>query len=161
VTEGKTLAAHLGDVLTAYTGKMLTQNGKLHGLRNMLQFMVNRRLLMPQLARAADVARPTLARKFPWLTTLTVPAFGGLSPSEREAAARPWIDELAREHGTLLHVPQLPEGLWVDTDPVADLRAMMRPDATVLAVVVDPEGADQFVNPPRGMFRNPRLDEPE
>lgn len=160
---------HIGDLLSAYTGRTLSIDGSLDGVVRLAEFMINRELaravaedgeLIPfQLGRATDTVRPTLAECFPWLDDIVPPHFDDLDKKQARIARMAWMEKIIKEYGAVHHIPQLQEGIWVDMDPTAELRDMMQPGGTVVAAWNANGVWETMTDPVPGTFHNPRLDE--
>lgn len=168
MTTPKTRVAHIADVITAYTGKMLSMDGELDGMCRLLEFMVDRKFLTVhtdkgafqfQLGRAADTVRPYLARQFPWPADLVVPDTTGLPQAERRRVVLAWRDQLIEQHGAAQRVTRIPDGIWADKDPMTELKEMMRPGTPITAGLDTGYSMETMSHHTDGMFRNPRLSE--
>lgn len=155
----KTCRAHLGDIVSAYTGLRLTIDGSLDGVEHMVQFMINRKLMEHQYPRALDAIKPALAEQFPWLTGLELPQIDDTDAEQARIEGRRWLLALIDLHGSVQVVQRLPEGVYEDIDPIVELRSMMRPDATIITAMATGYSLETFENPEPGMFTTPRFDD--
>jgi hypothetical protein len=144
---------HIGDIATVATDFTCTPGGWA-SIRRLLCHVVNRQLLPFQLPEAVMLVKPLLWDTFDWLTQLDVPD----PDTATEESARTWIMEQAARFGTSHLVPRLPEGTWVDRDPIEELKSKMRPGAQV-HTVLDMGGRYAVLdNLKPGDIRNPPFD---
>lgn len=102
-------------------------------LRGALAHMVDRPVFDHQLVRAMRTVAPYLTERFPWLLDIDVPRSGSLA----EPQVRQWLAEQVLRHGAWHDVPRMPEGVWADLDPIAELARSV----PVIGVIADTPGS--------------------
>lgn len=123
----RTHAFHIGDVIAAMTGKMVSPR-HIAGIRDVLTWMTGEEPETHQIPRFGRECEAALRVQFPRLATVQVPT--GLDSRDK---VMDWLASLYPEHGETVDVQPLAEVDHTTIDPIAELR-MMRPDAAILSV---------------------------
>jgi hypothetical protein len=124
---------HLGDLLSITTDSLLFPSG-MDGVYRSIDHVTGVAHSTHQLPRAADIVKPWLLRRYPWLADIEVPA----GPGSRDLLG-PWPAQVCAEFGEFHEVDAMPQGSYVGRDPVAELAEMLGPDP-VIAVTIDSAG---------------------
>lgn len=122
----KTETFHIGDLLTAYTGMLLSPSG-FDGTLKILSHLTGDEIMHHQVPAAIDAVHESLVRQHPWLADVTIPKFDG-------ETAKAWLEEVAVERGQQHPVTAVPQ-TWGQHDPIADLLDM-NPNARVIGIAV-------------------------
>jgi hypothetical protein len=109
----------LGDVLSVTTGRLVARR-HIEAVYDILNFMTGDNLFTHALPRAAEVCRPVLFARHPWLAAVTVP-----DVFEAEDVM-PWLERQEAEHGATVMVPTIAacEVDYVPIDPITELISM-------------------------------------
>lgn len=131
----------LGDVVSVVDGSLVSRD-HIGGVYRVLDFMTGESLMTHQLPRACDEVRPEIIRQQPWLVDVKapqwdeIPGWDAMTPDEMKAHVFAWLDEQEALHGATVDLLPLHPDDHTSIDPIAEL-AMMRPDATIIPVIVD------------------------
>jgi hypothetical protein len=129
---------HLGDILSVTTGRLVSPR-HMDGIYDILGWMTGDNLFTHQLPRAMDECQGPLLAQHPDLAAVTVPGDFGDGEHAGQAVAN-WLAGQAAIYGETREVAPLAAADHTRIDPIAELRAMIRPDAEIIGVVV-PGGA--------------------
>lgn len=148
-------AFHLGDVLGAYTGRLLSPTG-FKGHQAILEFIVGGHLCQHQWADTKAEIQPYLRGWFPWLASDEMQiAIDDLSerlnrlPDRKYACdlVTDWVQEVAcgkyGDHGLplgggdgmMLEVEQMPPELHERIDPESAMLELRHPDNTLIVIL--------------------------
>lgn len=128
MTDSPTKEFHIGDILSAMTGVLVSPN-HIGGVYNVLDWMTGESLMTHQLPRVSSECEPFLRETFPDLSAIEIPKLAGAG----RAAVMAWLDEQVTLHGSTRYVPKLPPADHTSIDPLTELR-MRRPDAVIIGV---------------------------
>lgn len=125
---------HLGDLLTVTTGRLVGPSG-MDGLQELLEWMTDGPVWTHQLDRAADVCKPHLLNRSPFLADIEVPDWPDLPRPAAEATVNAWVAEQVAAHGEMHEVTQLPPGAYSVGNPITELAEMVGPDRVIPVIV--------------------------
>lgn len=133
VVDAQARTFHIGDVLSAMTGRLLSPRG-LEGLCDILSHLAGESLMTHQLPRVADEAAGPLRTRFPDLAAIVVP-----EDLEGEDAVRAWLAVQVAAYGETRQVAPLADVDHTSIDPLRELRSMA-PNTPIIAVELDDGG---------------------
>lgn len=108
---------HIGDVLSAYTGILLSPTG-MDGIYSILNFLHRDNLFTHQLPRASRDARGHLEKSLPWITGLDC----------KEVTTDNWKERLKTyegRYGTTHLLTPIPHAEELHRDPIAEAEEMV------------------------------------
>lgn len=126
----ETRAFHLGTLLTATHGKMVSPD-HLGGVSGLVTYVTGKPHLTHQLPRASYVVKAVLLEQLPWLADVAVPA--GLGSKDEVLA---WLVGATEQYGAMHEVQALPPGTYVGRDLMAEALEL-KPNARFLPATVD------------------------
>lgn len=134
MTTPETREFHVGDILSAITGTLLSPR-LIEGMYDLLGYMTGEPLWTHQLPRASRECEPSLREQFPDLAAIEPPDWSDVPDGELARTVRAWLDGIVEQHGETRLVHPLAPTDHTSIDPLTELR-MMRPDMPVITVVV-------------------------
>lgn len=108
---------HLGHILSITTGALVTPDGTIDGVYEILNFMTNDDLFTHQLPRAADECKPYLLDQFPQLAGITSE---GINPHTWRA----WLADKVAKFGERFDVAPISIGDHDVIDPIVEFKRM-------------------------------------
>lgn len=129
---GSARSFHLGDILSATTGALVSPT-HMDGVQRILSFMVGEDLFTHQLPRAVDECKPALLEQHPDLAAVVFPDTVAHTEVEVEA----WLAQQVALFGEYRDVLPLRPEDHTHINPFVELRTMA-PQADLLVIEVDP-----------------------
>jgi hypothetical protein len=124
---------HIGDVLSAYSWKLLSPGG-MSGVFEIMNFLTRDTLSTGQLPRAFEECKPHLLRQHPQLAEIDCSG-----PTEETLPS--WLSEMAAKYGETLELVPLPEEAHEFRDPVEELESAVGMDRII---VIEAPKSDRF-----------------
>ena len=118
---------HIGDVLSAATGRLVSPR-HIGGVYDILGWMVGEDLMTHSLPRVSRECEPALRAQFPDLCAVEIPD----TINSKESAVA-FLETLYPRFGETVAVAKLDEADHTTIDPIAEIK-MIRPDLPVLGV---------------------------
>lgn len=128
----------LGDILSITTGCLVSRR-RIHGMYDILNFMVDGNLYTHQLTRASKFCRPALLEQHPQLKGVLVP-----DKFEGEDHVWEWLTEQELTYGETLAVKPLSAGVYTHIDPIEELVSMTGGAEKV--ILFDPNNPEASIN---------------
>lgn len=129
---------HLGDILSATTGILVSPRG-IGGVYEILNFLTGDNLFTHQLPRGVEICGPFLLEKYPKIRPYHDDCLSAArGPGWGEATAEAWMIAAAAKFcvgprfAPYLELEPMPEGQWLRIDPVQEARAMMGDERVVV-----------------------------
>lgn len=122
---------HLGDLLSVTDGHLVSPD-HMGGVYSVVDYVTGEQHMTHQLPRACDVVKPWLLQQHPWLADITVP-----DDLRSKEAFESWLAVATQSHGSFHAVEQMPLGMYVGREPIAELREMA-PHAQIIEVELGP-----------------------
>lgn len=123
----ETRSFHIGDVLSAYSG-YLVSNRHMEGVYDTLNYLTGDSLFTHQLPRAMDECKGWLERLHPKLREIDC---SGLTPETLPA----WLDRIAAQYGETLELRPLPPEGHEFRHPIEELESTVGKDRVMVLKV--------------------------
>lgn len=120
---------HIGDVLSAYSWKLLSPRG-MAGVFEIMNFLTRDDLDINQLPRAFEECKLHLSRQHPQLAEIDC-------SGQTEETLRGWLSEMAAKYGETLELIPLPEEAHEFQDPVAELESTVGRERLIVYLNVE------------------------
>jgi hypothetical protein len=133
-------AFHISDIISVYTGNVLSINSTppLAGLMGLATFIADSPLHSFQVGMYAEKFRSHLEKSYPWLADINIPSeISDQSNSQEQviSAIDKFITEQAKLHGEYLEVEDSPN--LITTNPLEDLIILRGGTHGIIPIILD------------------------
>lgn len=133
-TQPVTRSFHVGDLLSVTDGRLVSPD-HIAGVYRVIDFVTGEEHMTHQLPRASRVVGPWILNQHPWLADVEfdfdIP--DSASSDEARGIVAAWLANAAAKHGERHDVEQMPLGMYVGRDPIAELSEMA-PHAEIIVL---------------------------